>query len=173
MGWLRPTKKTGPKRADLTRSRSNIQAMRVSDYLSEKTIRFFPAGISLTQVLEQMIRSMDPPEPEIAFKAVMDREEAGATIIAAGLAIPHARLPGISRIIAALGICPTGILHPSGDQIRLFVLFLSPKEKMREHLTFLASVSSLFQTEGLMDTLLQLTAAEAVMEQIRAAEKNL
>ncbi len=147
--------------------------MHVSDCLTEKAIRFFPAGVSFQQVLEELIGSLELPDPAAALKAVQDREAAGTTMIAPGLAIPHARLPGLSKILAALGICPKGVPHPSGDPIRLFLLFLSPKEKMREHLMFLAGVSSLFQVEGLIDALSQLATAEAVMEKIRAAEKAL
>lgn len=43
---------------------------------------------------------------------------------------------------------------------------------MQEHLMFLASLSALFQTEGLIDALLQLSTAEAVMKKLRAAEKT-
>ena len=44
---------------------------------------------------------------------------------------------------------------------------------MREHLAFLASVSSLFQVEGFAGSLLPLTTPRAVVEKIRSAEKSL
>jgi len=149
--------------------------LKVSDYLTPKTIAFFPAGPSKQQVLGNLIGSLDLPDPTAALKSILAREEAGSTVIAPGLALPHARISGISRIQAAIGLCPTGVVDhkASGEPIHLFVLFLGPAENMKEHLAFLASVSALFQTEGLQDSLLKLTSPEAVLDAIRSAEKNL
>ncbi len=147
--------------------------IRVSNYLSEKSVRFFPAETSRQQVLETLANSLELPNPEAALKAIWAREETGATVIGPGLAIPHARLTGLSGIVAAVGICPTGVAHPSEGNLHLFVLFLSPQEKMHDHLVFLAALSSLLQVEGLTDSLLSLSSAAEVLEKIREAERNL
>src|SRR5205085_2664474 len=108
----------------------------------------FPAGPSKRQVFGSLIGSLDLPDPGAALKAITAREEAGSTVIAPGLALPHARITGIHTIKAAMGICPTGIQysHAATAPVRLLMLFLGPAENMREHLAFLASVSALFQT---------------------------
>src|SRR3979411_2311208 len=89
--------------------------IRVSDFLSENNVLFFPAGPSKQQVFGSLIGSLDLPDPTVALKAILSREEAGSTGIAPGLALPHARIQGISRIAAALGICPTGVVDPHAD----------------------------------------------------------
>ena len=148
--------------------------VRVSDYLSEKHIIFFSAGPSKQQVLGSLIGALDLPDPTAALKAIMTREEAGSTVIAPGLALPHARLSGLGGIKAALGLCPAGVVDATSKEpapIKIFMLFLGPSEDMRTHLAFLASVSSLFQVESLADALLQLTSPDAVLQKIREAEK--
>ena len=153
--------------------RTRVWVAPVSTRIAEKTVHFFPAGTSLQQVFEGLVGSLDLPDPETALKAIRAREETGATVIAPGLAIPHARMAGLPSIVAAVGICPSGVAHPSEEPLRLFVLFLSPQEKMHDHLVFLAALSSLLQVEGLIDSLLSLSSAAAVLEKIRQAERKL
>ncbi len=153
--------------------RPRVWVAPVSNRISEKAIHFFSAGTSLQQVFKRLIESLDLPNPEAALKAVQAREETGATVIAPGLAIPHARMAGLPSIVAAVGICPAGVAHLSEEPLRLFVLFLSPQEKMHDHLVFLAALSSLLQVEGLTDSLLSLSSAAEVLEKIRQAERKL
>ena len=153
---------------------SKPRVPRVSDYLSEKTITFFPAGPSKRQAFGNLVGLLDLPDPGGALKAILAREEAGSTVIAPGIALPHARIPDISGIKAALGLIPQGYeSRTDGTHIHVILLFLGPADNMREHLAFLAAVSALFQTNGLADSLIHLTDAKAVLQKIRDVEKNL
>jgi len=178
MGLFDSFKKKSPARkpiAGATENAASAKLIKVSDYLSEKNIAFFSAGPSKHQALGNLIGALDLPDPGAAMKAILAREEAGSTVIAPRLALPHARLMGLKKIVAALGICPSGVLYPApeGGPIYVIMLFLGPAENMREHLAFLAGVSSLFQTEGLIDALTQLITPQAVLEKIREIEKTL
>ena len=116
---------------------------------------------------------MDLDDPALALKEVLYRELWGRTMIAPGLALPHARIPGMKRIAAALAICPKGIAEASAaDNNRpyLFLLFVGPTNDVQQHLAFLAAVSSLFQTEGLAERLMQMARPASVLAQLRAAE---
>jgi PTS system nitrogen regulatory IIA component len=151
------------------------QAIRVSSYLAEKAICFLPSGLSKQDALARLMGLMELANPAAALKAVVDRETAGPTVIAPGIAVPHARVEGLSGIVAALGVCPQGVSDPTaeGGAIRLFILFVGPVGNMKEHLGFLASVASLFQLDGFGDTLLQQTTPPQVLEKIKEAEKTL
>jgi PTS system nitrogen regulatory IIA component len=144
----------------------------VSSYLTEKRIVFFTSGPSKMQVLGSLIGTLDLPDPSAAIKLIQSREEIGSTIIAPGLALPHARLDGLTKIEAAVGICPEGVhdRHDGGTPIRVFVLFLGPADKMKEHLTFLSNVSVLFQDEAFLDKLTKLVSPQGVLHAIREAE---
>jgi PTS system nitrogen regulatory IIA component len=146
----------------------------VSSHLNEKRIVFYPSSPSKRQVIGNLIGTLDLKDPSAAIRAILVREEMGSTIIAPGLALPHARLDGLTKIEAAIGICPSGVTdpHDGGDPIRVFVLFLGPADNMKEHLSFLSNVSSLFQTEGILDTLAKLATPQGVLHAIQEAEKK-
>lgn len=148
------------------KSEANDGALRVADFLSEKRVVFFHAGQSKQQVLGSLIASLDLSDPSAALKAILAREEVGTTVVSKGLALPHARIPGIRRLRAAVGISPQGVVvdHKiSPVPIHVFVLFLGPADNMKEHLGFLAAVSNLFQKEGFVEALSgQKTSADAL-----------
>src|ERR1019366_1198137 len=169
MKWLNKLTKT-PKIVPKTKSKLST----VSSYLSEERIIFFPAGPSKRQVIGSLITALDLKDPSAAIKAVLAREEMGSTIISPGLALPHARLDGLSRIEAAIGICPTGVTdpHDGGTPIRVYVLFLGPADNMKEHLAFLSNVSSLFQKKGFIEKLSKLASPPGVLHAIQQVEKS-
>jgi nitrogen PTS system EIIA component len=146
---------------------------KVSDYLSDKKIAFYTAGPSKRQVLGGLLGMLDLPDSTVALKAILAREEMGSTIIAPGLALPHARIEGLEKLQAAVGVCPTGVSdpHAGGTLIRVFVLFLGPADKMTEHLAFLAGVSALFQRKGFIDELCKLATPQGILAAIKKAEK--
>jgi PTS system nitrogen regulatory IIA component len=148
------------------------EVLSVSDFLTEKSIMFFPARLDKSNIFKDLIGSMDLVDPELALKEVLYRELWGRTVIAPGLAIPHARIPGLTRIVAAIGICQKGIADPkSTSQLpSLYLLFVGPTNNVQQHLSFLAAVSTLFQSKDLAKHLVQLTTAGAVFAQLRAAE---
>jgi mannitol/fructose-specific phosphotransferase system IIA component (Ntr-type) len=147
----------------------------VSSYLSEKRILFLHAGPSKLQVLGSLIGALDLPDPGAALKAILAREESGSTIIYPGFAIPHARIDGIKRLQAAVGICDSGVIDPraGGRPVHIFVLFVAPSDNMVEHLAFLASASALFQKKGFIEKLTKLASPAGILHVIRDAEKSL
>jgi nitrogen PTS system EIIA component len=138
---------------------------RVSDSLTEKNICFFAAGTPKPQIFEKLINTLKLPNPGLALQAILDREQWGSTTIAPGLALPHARITGLEHLVAAMGICV--------EAPQIYLLFLGPADNMQEHLAFLACVSSLFQTKGFLDTIVQLKTPKLVLDKIREMEKAL
>ena len=151
------------------------QKAKLSDYLAEKNIIFFNAGPSKRQVLGSLIASLDLSDPNAALQAILQREEKGSTLIAPALALPHARISGLTKIAAALAICPEGVVDPLAGHavVKVFLLFLGPAEDMSLHLAFLANVSALFQNDAFRETLLGLTKPSDVLKKIQETEKKL
>jgi mannitol/fructose-specific phosphotransferase system IIA component (Ntr-type) len=169
MKWLKKLTSSGAE----TKS-SKYKLRTVSSYLSEKRIVFFTSGPSKPQVLGSLIGTLDLTDPSAAINAILSREEIGSTIISPGLALPHARLEGLVKIEAAVGVCPSGVHdpHDGGTPIRVFILFLGPADNMKEHLAFLSSVAALFQKEGFIDNLAKLASPQGVLHAIKQAEKS-
>jgi PTS system nitrogen regulatory IIA component len=150
------------------------EILKVGRCLTENRICFFSGAGPRLQIFSDLVQALGLPSPEAALTAILAREQAGSTVIAPGLAIPHARIDGIDRLESSLGIIPAGAASPDGaGPIHVIVLFVGPKQNMRDHLAFLASVSALFQSEGLVDALKQLATPEAVLQKIREVEQAL
>src|SRR5258706_3664034 len=90
-----------------------------------------------------------------ALEAIRQREKAGSTI-AGPVAIPHARLPGLSHIVAALGVNPRGVFPCDGGPT-LVLAFASPSHTGLEHLKFLASAAQTFRNSDLVARILAAT----------------
>jgi len=149
--------------------------LQVSDYLTDKSIVFFSSGPSKPQVFGQLIGVLDLADPNAALQNLLSREEAGSTVVAPGLALPHARVPGLPRLKAAIGISPEGVMDPESDSgpVHVYVLFIGPAENMKEHLGFLARVSVLFQKDGFTQRLQKSGSPSKAMELIRKTEASL
>lgn len=147
--------------------------MRLSASLTESTILCLPGPAGWPSVLRDLIGRLGVDDPAAVGSAIAQRETAGSTLIAPGLAIPHARVADLARLAAALAVCPSGLTHPSGAPVQVCLLFVSSKTQTREHLAFLAGVSALFQTEGLVETLAQCAAPADVLARLREAERGL
>lgn len=82
--------------------------------------------------------------PERAIlDAAMARERLGSTGVGHGVAVPHARLPGIPGPTGALLRLAHGIEFAASDGARvdLFVLLLAPADAAGDHLKALAALT--------------------------------
>ncbi|MDE2291618.1 MAG: PTS sugar transporter subunit IIA, partial [Elusimicrobia bacterium] len=117
--------------------------------------------------------SLGDPAPFLA--RVLEREQGISTTLDTGLAVPHARMDGISDIAAILGLVPQGLPDPKQPDlvIRAVFLFFSPnrQEAFTQHLHLLRGVSTLFQPP-LIEALLGDPSPAAAMRAIRARENG-
>jgi PTS system nitrogen regulatory IIA component len=176
MGFLDQLKGWFGPQADSPASKDGKpRGLRVSDYLTEKSILFLGSGPSKQQALGHLIAALDLPDPNTALQTILSREEAGSTIVDPGLALPHARVPGVTKLKAAIGIFPQGIVDPQSDSgpVYIYVLFVGSPDNMKEHLGFLAHVSAVFQSVEFRDRMVRAGSAARALDLIRKAEAEL
>ena len=137
--------------------------LRLGDFLTENRVVLLPAGLTSDQVFRELLARLSLPNSAQALQAILEREKAGATLITDGVAIPHARLPGLQGLQAALGISQEGPVH-------VWLLFLGPAEDPKTHLAFLATVSAFFQPKSHVEELLKLKSTKEIVEYIRQSE---
>jgi PTS system nitrogen regulatory IIA component len=82
--------------------------------------------------------------------ALMKRERLMSTALADGVAIPHARLRGLSRTVAAFGRSRAGIDWDAqdGHPTHLFFMLVVPDDEHGAHLKLLAAASRLLHDPG-------------------------
>lgn len=80
-------------------------------------------------------------EKEVAQR-VIDREKKASTGFGCGVAVPHAKHTGISRMVAAIGVSPRGLDFTSLDRQPVYSVFLliSPDDKPEDHLAAMDAI---------------------------------
>jgi len=73
---------------------------------------------------------------EALVEAVLERERKGSTGFGKGVAVPHVKFPGVSRMAAAVGLSAGGIDFDALDKQPVYSVFLllSPADRPEEHL---------------------------------------
>jgi PTS system nitrogen regulatory IIA component len=120
-------------------------------------------GLLVSSLLEH---GVSPNRIDQIVGSVLDREKAGTTC-AGPIALPHARISGIPKIVAGLGVNRDGI-YPGGTA-RLILAFVSPQDAAAEHLRFLSSAAKTFRNSALLDQLLGAADAGEVIAALTSA----
>ena len=101
---------------------------------------------------------------ERARAAVNEREAAGCTALANGIAIPHGYMDEVDGPVAAIGIHPRGVDCSSidGQPTRIFILLLNHLGS-RDHIRFLAAVNRRLILSEVREGLLMAQSREEVL----------
>ncbi len=106
---------------------------------------------------------------------LLEREKLGTTGIGDHIAIPHGKLPHLDRLVLGFGRSLPGINFESmdGKPAHLFFLLLAPENSIGLHLKALAKLSKLLKDSGFRQQLMEAPDAQAVLQLIAAADKEL
>ena len=102
------------------------------------------------QMLGEIFAGADPDlSAQSVFDRLVERERLGSTGLGEGCALPHARVPGLGRTLAAFLRLRTGVDFDSPDREPVDLVFglLVPEESTDEHLEILASIARVFSSE--------------------------
>jgi PTS system nitrogen regulatory IIA component len=119
----------------------------LADYLKEDCILCNVKTGSRDQIIEQLVetlhRRLDGFDRDGAIESVLERERQAPTVLAEGLALPHARLAGLSKPVLAVVTSPEGIdfESPGESLVHVVVLILTPKDDPGAYLRLVASLS--------------------------------
>jgi nitrogen PTS system EIIA component len=102
-------------------------------------------------------------KPEPLFERLRERESLGSTALGHGVAVPHCRLQGLTRLLLAVGLSKQGVDFGAedGQPVRVFFLMISPANAAAEHLQCLAAISK-WVRGGLVPRLLELADANDI-----------
>jgi PTS system nitrogen regulatory IIA component len=91
------------------------------------------------------------PEKAI-LDALIQREKLGSTAVGGGVAIPHARLPGIERIFGLFAHLARPVDFESLDEqpVDIAVLMLAPEAAGADHLKALARIARVLREPGVV-----------------------
>ncbi len=103
-------------------------------------------------------------EPDAVRVRLEERERLGSTGFGRGVAIPHARIEGLKRPVAAFLRLEAPVSFDSADGMPVDLVFglLSPEQAGAAHLHALAAISRLMRDERMHAALVQAPGAEAL-----------
>ncbi|MDA1080295.1 MAG: PTS sugar transporter subunit IIA [Gemmatimonadetes bacterium] len=106
--------------------------------------------------------------------AVREREEQAGTGTGHGLAVPHARLPGLTRPVLVLGRSPGGIDWdaPDGLPVHLIFLILTPEENTGLQLQILAGLAGGLHPRPARERLIKAESDKEVWEALGDALRS-
>lgn len=123
--------------------------------------------------LMDKMKAVNPElDAEAAFNAVWDRELKFASAVGRGVLVPHARLPGLTAPLIAVGRFAKAppLPTPDGTPLRLVFLILTPLETPTMQLKVLQRIASLVTNETLRRKILRAKTDESLLTLLRTAD---
>jgi len=126
---------------------ADAQEHRFSEFLKRENITcplaaasWEAAIVELAGVLHKNEKSFDKAA---IIEACIQREKASSTVIAPRLALPHARVEDLDRILVAVGTSPKGVQFTTEERglVNVVILILTPKANPGLYLQALAALT--------------------------------
>lgn len=144
--------------------------MRISDYLDSRLILFLDVDTrdSAIHQLVDLLEDEGHLENRKEFeKAIFSREELVSTGIGMGVAIPHAKLKGLTDFFICIGVqTKKGLDWNALDKapVRLIFMIGGPEDKQTEYLQILSLLTSAIRDVELRKKLLNAQSAKEALE---------
>jgi len=131
-----------------------------AEFLSEKNIvsglRAKDWKDAIAQLASLLHKNEDSFDRDAVIAACIAREEAASTVIAPRLALPHARVDDLERLLVAVGTSPDGVdfvAHAQG-RVNVIILILTPTSDPGLYLQALAGLTRRLGEPGALGRLI-------------------
>lgn len=123
---------------------------------------------AIVQMVELLIRANQITEEQRqdVLERLFERERKCTTGVGEDTAFPHVTLPGGSRVICCMGICPDGVAFGPGDEknVKFIFLMLSSREDYTDYLEIMAQIARNMIDENQRNRLLKAASSWDVLE---------
>src|SRR5215217_9063300 len=118
---------------------------------------------ALQELASQAAQLTGLPDGAI-YEALLQRERLGSTGIGEGIAIPHGKLPGLTRIFGLMARLdkPVDFEALDGQPVDVLFLLLAPEGAGADHLKALARVARALREPGMLDRIRRTRDADAL-----------
>ncbi len=140
----------------------------VKDILNPACVRLPLRAADKFAAIEELVALLaaagEVHDQQAVVDAVIDREKTRATGLAEGLAIPHGKSAGCSRLVLAVGraVKPIDFGSADGKPADLVFLLASPVDEMGPHIQALARISRLWLNPEIRTSARAAETAEAL-----------
>ncbi|MCK5687153.1 PTS sugar transporter subunit IIA [bacterium] len=111
---------------------------------------------------------------DLVFSELLKREEMMSTGMSEGVAIPHCKLPGISKFIIGIIITSSEIEFEAfdGKGCSVFFFIIAPENKNHEHIKYLSSIALLIRQEGVAKKLSTVKSVDELMNMVSDSDTS-
>ena len=132
--------------------------MEIEDLLAAENVLADFRASSKKQTIQALSRKLADGlglDPRAVFESLLERERLGSTGVGKGVAIPHARVEGLDRIVGLFARLASPIDFDSVDDQPVDIVFmlLAPVDAGADHLKALARISRLLRDENTLSKL--------------------
>jgi PTS system fructose-specific IIA component/PTS system nitrogen regulatory IIA component len=131
---------------------------------------------AIRRLVEHLVsaRKLSAGQSAYVLEQVLAREKSMSTGMERGIAIPHAAVDGIERVVACMGVVTRehGLEFESIDSqpARLVVLLVIPRAQKLLHIRTLADVARVLGVESVRDALLASSTPEQAFEALASGD---
>ncbi|VAW38176.1 PTS IIA-like nitrogen-regulatory protein PtsN [hydrothermal vent metagenome] len=153
--------------------------MMVSDVLAKEFIMPELVSTEKRELLDEMSGNISELvgglDREELLEVLLEREKLGSTGIGHGVAIPHAKIKGIERVIVSMGISGSGVDFQSMDDkpVHIFFLIIAPEQSSAAHLKVLSGISRLLKDAAFRNKLMKAESRGDIYNTIVEEDKRL
>ena len=154
--------------------------MQFRDFIPAKAILGDLDSLNKDAVIPEMVDALIRNgilRPEMragVLGALLEREKLGSTGIGQGVAIPHAKHPGIRKVVGLFARSREGVEYDAldGQPVHLFFMLLSNQDAASSHLECLAYISKHLRDKVFCRFLQDARDADEIAELLREADEK-
>ncbi|HDN60009.1 MAG TPA: PTS sugar transporter subunit IIA [Candidatus Marinimicrobia bacterium] len=152
--------------------------MELSKVLTPELVVYPLEASSKEEVISKLIYALQSAgkltHPEIAKKAVMEREKLMSTGVGRGVAIPHGKYPYTDEVLVCVGVSRKGVDFDAvdGQPVYIFVLLLTPEKQPSKHLKLLSKFSRILNTVQAREEILEAQSPEEIARVFHKYDKK-
>ena len=109
--------------------------------------------VVLAGLMELLKKHFPDLDVEGAKREVESREALFPTMVAPGLAVPHARISGLAEPLTAVACIPSGCDFGGSSPAKVMVLLLTPVDDPNLHLQLLSALAKAFEEDSVTEKL--------------------
>jgi mannitol/fructose-specific phosphotransferase system IIA component (Ntr-type) len=153
--------------------------VKISKLLSEAIIEPNLVAADKAAVLERLVdlaaacvkADCQADKPQV-LAALQAREEVTSTGIGCGVAIPHAKIEGLSKMLLVFARSKTGVNFQALDDAPVYLIFMviAPPGSVSDYLKLLAAISAFVKKEANRKALMDAAGKAEIIAAIKAGE---
>ena len=149
----------------------------LADAMSEPCVVLDLEATSIVEAIKTIVHHVPatslPLNPDVIIQALSEREGMVSTYLGNGVAMPHARLPGLMRAVVIFARSPEGVAVAGRDDLaHIFFVLLTPAGQPRIHQRMQARIAGILDSDFIDLRLREVATAAEIMDVVRTGEQT-